>query len=198
MNWDKITAIVQTCIYAVGIVRNSKGQDTMKVLHGHTSPETAYNVSDYPYGFRLRCEIRYWLEYKKGHGYRLMSQTSNPKRAGLVWNKPKGSTYSTLGVMYLDEEDHVHMATLHVYDHEDKIDAFVSAYGEGLQGEREQGIVQALRAYDRAQKRFTYRAISGEELREREAQGERFQTIEEQNDAMRQVAMVELHKLRNS
>ena len=30
----------------------------MTVLTGHTSPETAYVVSDYPYGFRLRCQIR--------------------------------------------------------------------------------------------------------------------------------------------
>jgi hypothetical protein len=170
----------------------------MQVLHGHVSPESAWTINDYPYGFRLRCQIRYWLEYKKGHGYRLMSQTSNPKRPGLVWNKPKGSTYSALGVMYLDEQDHVHMATLHVYDSEDKIDAFVSAYGEGLQGERDQGIVQALRAYDRAQKRFTVRVISGQELREREAQGEHIPTIEEQNETMRKVAMIELHKLRQN
>lgn len=37
----------------------------MKVLSGHTSPETAYVVDDYPYGFRLRCKIRYWIETKK-------------------------------------------------------------------------------------------------------------------------------------
>lgn len=168
----------------------------MEVLHGHVSPETAYTVESYPYGFRLRCQMRYWLEYKKGHGYRLVSQSSNPKRPGLIWNKPKGSTYSALGVMYLDEEQHVHMATLHVYDSEDKIDAFLTTYADGLQSERDQGIVQGLRAYDRAQKRFTVRAVSGEELRMREAAGEVFQTLEEQHDAIRRVAMIELHQMR--
>lgn len=79
----------------------------MKVLHGHTSAETAYVVDDYPYGFRLRCKIRYWIETKKGHGMRLVSQTSNPKAAGLVWNKPKGTTYSPFLAMYLDEKDHL-------------------------------------------------------------------------------------------
>ena len=54
------------------------------VLHGHTTRETAYLVNDYPYGFRLRCKIRYWLEYKKGHGHRPVSQTTNPKVAGEV------------------------------------------------------------------------------------------------------------------
>jgi hypothetical protein len=35
-----------------------------QILTDHTSPETAYLVEDYPYGFRLRCQIRYWLEYR--------------------------------------------------------------------------------------------------------------------------------------
>ncbi len=70
----------------------------MQTLSGHATPETAYLVEDYPYGFRLRCQIRFWLEFKKGHGFRLVSQTSNPKTeaarglpAGTVWNKPKAS-----------------------------------------------------------------------------------------------------------
>ena len=88
----------------------------MKILSGHTSPETAYVVDDYPYGFRLRCKIRYWLEQKRGHGYRLVSQTTNPKKPGEVWNKPKASTYMTFfAVMYLNHESHVDWAGLHCY-----------------------------------------------------------------------------------
>lgn len=84
----------------------------MKLLLGHTSPETAYVVNDYPYGYRLRCKIRYWLETKKGHGMRLMAQTTNPKAAGEVWNKPKGSTYDAFKVMYLDENEHVQTCSI--------------------------------------------------------------------------------------
>ncbi len=62
-------------------------------LLGHTSEETAYLVNDYPYGFRLRCQIRYWMEYDKKRGFRFCSQTTNPKREGTHWNKPKKSTY---------------------------------------------------------------------------------------------------------
>ena len=54
-----------------------------KILTGHISPETAYVVNDYPYGFRLRCKIRYWIEKvtKGAHKdqCKLMSQTTNPK-----------------------------------------------------------------------------------------------------------------------
>src|SRR5215471_1630221 len=91
-------------------------RDDMQILSGHISPETAYLVDDYPYGFRLRCKIRYWLEYNPKHGFRLVSQTSNPKRPGFVWNKPKASTYSKFGgCMYLESDDHVTWSGLSEY-----------------------------------------------------------------------------------
>ena len=78
------------------------------VLHGHVSAETAFLVTDYPYGYRLRCKIRYWLETNK-RGTRFASQTTNPKKAGEVWNAPKASTYREgICVMYLDSVGHVH------------------------------------------------------------------------------------------
>lgn len=85
--------------------------ERVQVLQGHTDEESAYLVDDYPYGFRLRCKIRYWIETagkgaKRGQ-QRFMSQTTDPKRAGEHWNKPKGSTYSLMAVMYLDGEKHV-------------------------------------------------------------------------------------------
>ena len=61
-------------------------------LSGHNDPESAYVVEDYPYGFRLRTTIRYWVETKKGHGQRFVSQTMNPKKTYEHWNKPKAST----------------------------------------------------------------------------------------------------------
>lgn len=88
----------------------------MKILPGtHVSPETAYLVDDYPYGFKLRCQMRYWLEHKPKHGFRLMQQTSNPKKPG-TWNKPKAGTYARFGAaLYLDDADHVHCAGLSEY-----------------------------------------------------------------------------------
>ena len=46
----------------------------MEILKGHVSPATAYLVNDYPYGFRLRCQIRYWLEVHPRLGVRLSEQ----------------------------------------------------------------------------------------------------------------------------
>lgn len=76
-------------------------------LYGHASPETSYFVADYPYGFRLRCQIRYWIEEHPKLGFRFCSQTTNPKR-GWAWNAPKKGTYCTIAeCLYLDGEGKV-------------------------------------------------------------------------------------------
>jgi hypothetical protein len=105
----------------------------MKLLFNHTSPETAYVVADYPYGFRLRCKIRYWLEFKTGKGFRLVSQTTNPKRPGEVWNKPKASTYCRFGgAMYLDDNEHVQWSGLSEYCSGAEAEAWRAIYGEAV------------------------------------------------------------------
>lgn len=105
----------------------------MKFLKGHVSPETAYVVDDYPYGFRLRCKIRYWLEFKPRQGFRFVSQTTNPKRAGEVWNKPKASTYCRFGgAMFLDENEHVKWAGLTEYSNGAEAKAWAEKYGEAV------------------------------------------------------------------
>jgi hypothetical protein len=103
---------VGTLEYSHGLKRVSAGlrrASIVKPLYGHDSPANAYVVDDYPYGFRLRTKIRYWLEFKTGKGFRFVSQTMNPKIVDReVWNKPKASTYTDwAGAMYLDEKGHV-------------------------------------------------------------------------------------------
>ena len=71
----------------------------IKTLYGHISPETAFVVEDYPFGFRLRCKIRYWIEHKKGKGFRFCHQTTDPRRGNVTWNKPKYSTYSDFMIL---------------------------------------------------------------------------------------------------
>jgi hypothetical protein len=105
----------------------------MEILKGHTSPETAYVVDDYPYGFRLRCKIRYWLEFAPKRGFRLVSQTTNPKRPGEVWNKPKASTYCRFGgCMFLDLDGHVKWAGLTEYSNGQEAKNFQDTYGDGV------------------------------------------------------------------
>lgn len=88
--------------------------DHFQPLYGHDSQLNAYVVSDYPYGFNLRTSVRYWLEHRFGFGWRLISQTQDPKTQR--WNAPKPSGYAKVaGAMYLDEKGHVQWDGLNEY-----------------------------------------------------------------------------------
>lgn len=103
-----------------------------KILQGHTSPDTAFVVEDYPYGYTLRCRIRYWLDVKPNHGVRLVSQTTNPKRGNDWTNKPKASTYAKFGgCMYLDDKGHVQWSGVTEYTTADEVAAWLEVFGAG-------------------------------------------------------------------
>eukprot|EP00697_Spironema_sp_BW2_P012450 gnl/Spiro4/28699_TR14197_c0_g3_i2.p1 gnl/Spiro4/28699_TR14197_c0_g3~~gnl/Spiro4/28699_TR14197_c0_g3_i2.p1 ORF type:complete len:154 (+),score=3.58 gnl/Spiro4/28699_TR14197_c0_g3_i2:840-1301(+) len=72
-------------------------------------------------------------------GFRLVSQTTNPKKAGEVWNAPKKSTYQVFaGCMYLDENGHVQWSGLSEYSEVGKFEEFFTNF-PGLQLTKEQG-----------------------------------------------------------
>ena len=132
-------------------------QPSFTILSGHTTPETAYLVEDYPFGFRLRCKIRYWLEYKSSQGYRLVSQTTNPKVSYEHWNKPKASTYAMFGgVMFLDEKNHVHWEGLTGTEELPELEEFMAGYGHTLPEEGQKRLAHLIRvkqAYDQKNSR---------------------------------------------
>jgi len=134
----------------------------MQILCGHVSPDTAYVVGDYPYGFRLRCSIRYWIEYNAKHGFRFCSQTTNPKR-GNVWNKPKASTYARFGAcMYLDDVGHVQWSALTEYSSAAESAAWRDKYAAGVAPEHRRGLdawIAAKLAYDAARKPGDHLAV---------------------------------------
>ncbi len=102
----------------------------VKPLYGHVSESTAYIVESYPFGFRLRCKLRAWLEDGgPSKGWRYVTQTTNPKRSDEVWNNPKRSTYSRVaGALYLDEVDHIHWTSLSEYSDPNEILAFIKQF----------------------------------------------------------------------
>ncbi len=133
--------------------------DKLAVLKGHTTQETAYTVNDYPYGFRLRCKIRYWLEHKPKQGFRLVSQTTNPKVSAEVWNKPKASTYCMLAVMGLDGEGHVSWDGCNLYQF-DKLAEFEAMYAAEFDDTQRRICAAAMKAYAAYQARKAAQAVT--------------------------------------
>lgn len=145
-------------------------------LYGHTSEATAYVVDDYPYGFRLRCKIRYWLEHHKTRGFRFVSQTTNPKRPGEPWNKPKASAYSAIaGCMYLDEQGHVHWHNVSEYTSAAQALEYVETFPGALSEELQMLARLRVRFYRQLAAREVVPTINGVEVPEREGERERNQ-----------------------
>jgi len=135
--------------------RKNLRASVVKPLYGHTNEATAYVVDDYPYGFRLRTQIRYWLESSASKGWRFVSQTLNPKNQ--QWNAPKKSTYfEWAGAMYLDEQGHVAWTGLGRYSTAEEFLAFVSDFPQA-----DLSIVKKVAA---AKIKFSSQMISGERV----------------------------------
>lgn len=102
-------------------------------IFGHTSQETAYLISDYPYGRTLRCQRRVWLESDPKRGVRFVAQTNNPKNGR--WNKPHMSTYTEVAAgLYLDSDNHVQWEGISMYSTAEQALAFAQTHGAGAVG----------------------------------------------------------------
>jgi len=130
---------------------------TPETLHGHTSAETAYLVDDYPYGARLRCQIRYWIESGKDGRQRFVSQTCNPKTG--KWNNPKKSTYSEVMVMTIDSRGHISYTALGSWPTECEMRRMEALLGEHIT-EAQASIIRQWRIMNQAQKHITYTVTS--------------------------------------
>jgi hypothetical protein len=108
----------------------------MKILSGHYTAETAFVQDGYPYGFKLKCSRRVWLDVNN-KGCRLITQTTNPKKPFISWNAPKMSTYAAVGVLYQrgdeagEEAGHVEWDSWSEY-YPGKARGFLDTYREGL------------------------------------------------------------------
>jgi hypothetical protein len=126
-----------------------------ETLAGHTSPDTAFVVDDFPYGFRLRTKIRYWIETKKGFGQRFCSQTLNPKTGN--WNKPKAGNYHVIAVMTRNPiNGYVDYETLQSggWSKEEQIQDFETRRASAL-GEYELKAIRYIRATNKANEMIT-------------------------------------------
>jgi hypothetical protein len=162
----------------------TKGENMYTTLTGHTDAESAYMVDDYPYGFRLRTQIRYWIETTK-HGQRFVSQTLNPKTG--AWNKPKAGTYDVIKVMVRNEENgHIEHVRLDWNDNEEKIAAFEVEHAAALD-DRARSAIKQIRAHNRAMSKLTWTIEPAQD-------GKVYQTRDEQMAIIDALTRAELAK----
>lgn len=66
--------------------------------------DSAYVVNNWPWGWTLKTEARFWIETTKV-GDRFVQQTKNPKTG--KWCKPKKSTYDAVLVLAISDKGKV-------------------------------------------------------------------------------------------
>lgn len=90
-------------------------------------------VSNYPYGFKLKTDATFSIEFDKKKGFRSVFQTIDPRNGRT--NKPKKSTYSQLVCQYKDENGHIKTLGFNIYGFEDvnKVAKFVADNYDALE-----------------------------------------------------------------
>jgi len=82
--------------------------EVAEILAPATSFETAHVAHNYPYG-SLRTDMKYWVEFKKGFGFRPVTCSLNPKTG--KWNKPHAGNYNEAVAIFKDaEKGHIQFA----------------------------------------------------------------------------------------
>lgn len=105
-----------------------------KYLYNHTNFETGYEVEGYPWGFRLKTNVRYWVETseKSNGGQRFCKCTLNPKTN--EWCKPKKSIYFPIVIIVLNDDGHVKFTHVDYnnYHSKDELKAIFETHKENL------------------------------------------------------------------
>jgi len=125
------------------------------LLKGYTNKDNALIIDNYPYGFRLRTKIKYWIETNKSKGDRFVSQTLNPKTN--LWNKPKYSIYNTIIVMYKDlETGYINYFGLYATTDKNEIENFLSRIKDFELNDFQKEQIRVLKAYSKAYEHVTF------------------------------------------
>ena len=105
--------------------------------------EAPYTQDDYPWGFQLRCNRRVWVEAKKGHGMRPMTQCQDPRNGR--WCKPKAGVYVPFVVVVETAPNFVEFRHCTFSEPDDdkttrgalrEFEAYVAKYGPALDAAR--------------------------------------------------------------
>lgn len=123
----------------------------------HTNEQTALIVDNYPYGFRLKTKIRYWVETTK-RGDRFVSQTLNPKTQ--EWNKPKKSTYCAVMVMAKDEKGYIRHTSLYWSTDREEILKFEEGIRDIELNELQKEQLKIIKAYSKTYENVTFTCVA--------------------------------------
>lgn len=131
-------------------------------LFPQPTEENPHIDRDYPTGFVLRCQRRTWREFRRGYGFRIMRQTSNPRADGgqnldtpSRWCTPHKSTYHLIVMFYIDSETgYIEQDIIGTYPGEKEIEKcreILAACGDNISDSDRANLTGLIAAYERYQ-----------------------------------------------
>jgi len=96
-----------------------------KYIYNKNSFDNSLEVSNYPWGFKLKTKRKYWIESNKTQGDRLCFCTLNPKTE--KWCAVKKSTYNAVELLYIADNGYIKSDGIYKYGvNEEEIKNFLS------------------------------------------------------------------------
>ena len=127
----------------------------MNLIYNKDSFDNAFEVNNYPWGFRLKTKRRYWIETNK-QGDRTCFQTLNPKTN--AWCAVKHSTYGAVKLLCLDENNHVQTFGIHKYGTDKKeIEEFLSKIDYDYLNDLQKKQICKLKSINKVMEKVTFK-----------------------------------------
>ena len=126
-----------------------------KYIYNKDSFDNALEVSNYPWGFRLKTKRRTWIETNKTQGDRLCFCTLNPKTD--KWCAVKKATYNAVEVLFIDENEHIKSDGIYKYGvNDEKIKDFLSSVDYDQLNDLQKKQVLKLKAMNKVMEKVTF------------------------------------------
>ena len=126
-----------------------------KYIYNKDSFDNALEVSNYPWGFRLKTKRRTWIETNKTQGDRLCFCTLNPKTD--KWCAVKKATYNAVEVLFIDENEHIKSDGIYKYGvNDEKIKDFLSGVDYDQLNDLQKKQVLKLKAMNKVMEKVTF------------------------------------------
>ena len=127
-----------------------------KYIYNKDSFDNALEVSNYPWGFRLKTKRRTWIETNKTQGDRLCFCTLNPKTD--KWCAVKKATYNAVEVLFIDENEHIKSDAIYKYGvNDEKIKDFLSGVDYDQLNDLQKKQVLKLKAMNKVMEKVTFK-----------------------------------------
>jgi len=127
-----------------------------KYIYNKNSFDNSLEVSNYPWGFKLKTKRKYWIESNKTQGDRLCFCTLNPKTE--KWCAVKKSTYNAVELLYIADNGYIKSDGIYKYGvNEEEIKNFLSEVDYEQLNDLQKKQILKLKAMNKVMEKVTFK-----------------------------------------